>query len=239
VYYDGTIDGKHKKAMTLTGLAAPERLWVTFEAEWDKCLTGNHVYEDFHMTDFMSGQGYWATLGKHEKEKLIKDLWNVFGRNRDSRLRAYSCTVLLEEYKKAQLKVPNLREPEAMCVDFCVGGLQLTKEELSIPKPILLYFDRNEKFMHKINRVWQKIPGKNNYAGTRRGWPYQIRNIIPVDMSYIPIQAADMIAWSINHQYCKPDDPMTVFFKTAPILAVQHFTRVYDFAEIIRYYPNG
>ncbi len=237
-FYDGTHDERCEQALTLTGLAAPESVWEAFEKDWDAALVENHVYEDLHMRELMHNKGYFADFGHAEKMKLVASLWNVFGKHRPTRMRAYSCTVLLPDYERAKNTILTLREPEAICVNYCVGGLQLTEEELSLPKPILLYFDRGEPFMHTINRVWEKATHGGEYFGTKRGWPYQIRNIIPADRSYLPIQAADFLAWSVNRCHCTGDVLGSAFALSAKLM-VQHFTWVYDYDEIVKDYPNG
>jgi len=237
-YYDGTHDDQREQALTLSGVVAPESLWTDFEKDWDNALAESHVYEDLHMRDLMHNKGYFADFSHQDKLELVGSLWNVFGRYRGTRLQAYSCSVLLPDYERAKKTIPNLREPEAMCVDFCAGGLQLTEEELSLPKPILLYFDRGEPFMHTINRVWEKATNGGTYFGTRRGWPYKILNIIPANRSYSPIQAADLIAWSINRYRCT-GDAIGQAFATSALLMVQHYGRVYDYDEILSEYPNG
>lgn len=198
-YYDGS--GKpDQAAITLTGVAAPEILWKNFECSWVIALDHNEVVDrDFHMTDLMSQNGKFADWDDRKRRRLLKDLFNVLGCFRTVGLSAYSCTVLMGAYNEAKSQFPALRKPEAFCVNYCVGGLQLTEEQLqSEPRPILLYFDRNEGFLHTVNRVWERHRKK------KTGWPSQVRNIIPADrFEYFPIQAADMLAWIVNR--CRRD----------------------------------
>jgi hypothetical protein len=80
-----------------------------------------------------------------------------------------------------------------MCVDYRVGGLQLTAEQLvADPRPIVLCFDRNEDFMHTINCVWLRTKKQ------KKGWPSQISDIRTATRTDYPIQVADMLAWIIN-----------------------------------------
>ena len=238
VYYDGTHDSECKEALTLTGIAAPQGTWGDFEADWGAALVKNHVYEPLHMRELMHNKGYFADFGWEEKIKLIGDLWNVFGKYRPTRMCAYSCTVMLADYQRAKSQIPNLRPPESICVDYSVGGLQLTSEELSISKPLLLYFDRSERFMCKIYRTWNRATKNGTYFGSRVGWPFRIRNIFPADRSYRPIQAADLLAWSINRAHCTGDDIGNNFALSA-LLMIKHLTRVYEYEDIVREYPNG
>ncbi len=253
-YYDGS--GKADlPAMTLTGVAAPEELWQRFEPLWVDALDRNTVPDrDFHMTDLMAKprRGKLADWDDRRVEALLTDLWNVFGRFRTEDLAAYSCTVFFDAHKQAKQLIPALRSPEAICVDYCVGSLQLTKQQLaSEPKPILLYFDRKEKFMHTVNRVW--LQGKKHPTGR----PSQVRNIIVADRSYYyPIQAADMLGWIINrnrlnaarrgkaqpYQRLVFDEQLdkyeAMFVQTW--FMIWHFMQWYDEPQkIVKRYPNG
>ena len=118
-YYDGS--GKRDlPAMTLSGVAADEHVWGRFEPLWQKALDKNQVPERlFSMSDLMSGRKNfkdgWDDLSR--RYKLLKDLFNVLGEFRNLGLSAYSCTILFDAYEKAKTQIPNLRVPEAICVD--------------------------------------------------------------------------------------------------------------------------
>lgn len=251
-YYDGS--GKEDRpCTTLTGVAASEELWPDFECRWIAALDQNEVPDrDFHMTDLMSSNGRFKGWDETKQNKLLTDLFNVLGHFAGRGLTVYSCTVIYDAYRTANRHIPALRRPEAMCVDFCVGGLRLTQEQLrSEPRPILLYFDRNETFLRHVDRVWRRGQKK------KTGWPWQVRNIIQADRSeYYPIQAADMIGWIVTR--CRSDAATTGVSQPEPTLAfsdqidkhqrlfhstwlmVNHHMKWYDNArQIIDRYPNG
>ena len=121
-YYDGAHDEKCQQALTLSGLAAPESVWADFEDDWDKALESHHIYEDLHMRELMHNEGYFANIGLEEKRELIISLFNVFGKYSDTRMRAYSCTVLLPGYEQAKVAIKNLREPAVTCPPSLVQG---------------------------------------------------------------------------------------------------------------------
>jgi hypothetical protein len=205
----------------------------------------------FSMTDLMSEKKSfkegWNVSRRH---KLLTDLFNVLGRFRHQDFAAYSCTVLFDAYNRAKNEVPKLRVPEAICVNYCVGGLSLTAEQLADQHPILLYFDRKESFMRTVYPVWCKGRKK------KVGWPMQVGNIIAVDNSYYPIQAADLLAWIVNRvrrravergepqpqpklSFDEVLDEYSALF-TNTWLSVHHNMMWYDnHQEIIKRYPNG
>src|SRR5260370_20070507 len=187
-YYDGS--GKNAlaaKAMTLSGVVAPEALWQRFEPLWEKALVRNSV-QCLHMTDLIAARGEFERGRGWTEEKriqFIRDLFNVFDEILTSGLRAYSCTVALDDYRRCKKEIANLRKPEDICVNFFLYHLQFTAEELSEEKPIVLYFDRKEGFMNSIHQVWSKKRRRPKSS------PKQIRSIATTDSARVTIQAAD------------------------------------------------
>jgi hypothetical protein len=233
-YYDGS--GKPApaaKAMTLTGVIAQDVLWQRFALLWKDALVRNSV-RCLHMSDLMAGRGEFECRRGWTDEKrarFIGDLLNVFGYLRTTRLRAYSCTIVLDDYRRLKAEIPKLRKPEDICVNFCVGGLQFAAEELVEPEPIQLYFDRNERFINSLHQVWSK--------GRRRprSWPRQVRSIATTDSNCYPIQAADFLAWIVNRHHLKEGNEPHYYW--AVFLAIEHRTGLYDYKRIVEEYPEG
>ncbi len=250
-YYDGS--GKSDlPAITLTGVAAPKVLWQNFEPLWVKALDRNLVPDrDFHMPDLMGRHGKFIDWTDSQREALLTDLFNVFGHFRCLDLTAYSCTVFLDAHRQAMKLIPQLRRPARICVDYCVGTLQLNMEESnSEQRPILLYFDRSEEFRRTINNIWLRHKKRKN------GWASQVRGIFTVDRSDYPIQAADMLGWIINKarmQTARNGRPQPyqqllladnlnkyecMFVQTW--FMIQHYMKCYDDPQqIVTQYSNG
>ncbi len=87
--------------------------------------------------------------------------------------------------------------------------------------------------MHKVNRVWLR---RRKERGTLFR---QIRNIIPVDDTYRPIQLADMLAWIVNNETYGRNYPERASFGVGSVLMIEHFRDVYDYKKIVLCYPNG
>lgn len=231
VYLDGS--GKaDSRAVTLTGVAAPQALWAEFQSKWIQALDKSGVPDrDLHMADLMASQGSFSGWDEPRKRSLVCDLWNVIGSFRGTSLRAYSCTVLTSDYKRAKAVFPTLRPLAAICVNYCVGGLHITPEEKGTEdRCVLLYFDRNEPYMHTINRVWLR---HRKHAVFMR----QILDIIITDRTTsFQVQAADFLAWNVNRYHCETEkQPWRVI---GPIIAIEHFTAVYDYERISSEYGH-
>jgi hypothetical protein len=233
-YYDGSTDGQAIVAVTLSGVAATEKVWEKFEPAWLEVLRKYLVKDNImHMAalmgfhnDFSPENGWDET----QRNKLLGDLFNVWGSFDETvDLEARSCTVILKDWERANKQVRHLPEPEAICVNFCVGGLRLPLVCANEPKPIMLYFDQSEPFMHKINRVWQP---RNKSVHSLFN---QIRTIENATREYFPIQAADINAWIVNHSDMGMHD---AFLETSMEIAVRyHHRKRYDYDAIMEDYP--
>lgn len=227
-------DKKYQKVLTLSGFAATETVWCRFEPDWKRVLDKYNI-SSFHMTDAMRSKGIFKGWDKAKVNSLVKDLFNIIGKYRSEELMARSCSVLLEEYDEAKRDIPNLRPAEAICVDFCIGGLWIPSADINSPEPcISLYFDKNEPFLHQINRVWVNARSRSK----TKGWPKQVKRIESAgSKTTVALQAADMYALIVNrfHRgYSQPE-----FHYVISHLMASHYTEIYDYQRIKAKYATG
>ena len=245
-YYDGSGKKEDSRYLTLTGMIASESVWEAFEKRWSQVLR-NHNVGRFHMTDAMTlQQDFHPDYGWNDKkvDNLIRDLFNVLGEfrshpeNSQSNLVAISCTIDMNDYRKAEAEMKVRLEPEAICVNYCFKLPRDIDEPDKTHAEIVLVFDRNECFQRMIYRVWQDFKGKRD-----AGWPKQVRDILSRDRELVevgtsnvaPLQAADMIAWIMNNRQINPD-------RTAPwnygvVMMIEHHFTFYDYTKLIESYP--
>lgn len=231
-YYDGSGQSHDSKFVTLAGVIASASVWHSFNRQW-RAVLQRYQLSEFHMTDAISlKKAFSPTFGwSHEKvQELIWELWAVFGRFRatdqfrlGTNLVGSSCTISMEDYRKAKAELRHLRSPEAICTQFCVG---VTPRDIDsdIEHPeISLIFDQNENFRHPIYRNWQQCRSKR-WAG----WPRQIKMIEKASSSDTPpLQAADLLAWTMN-----TNRPEYAYGKVAAVLMIEHYNKKYDYETI-------
>lgn len=234
VYYDGS---GHDRCITLCGVAATEDVWKRFEPRWSATLEAHNVKDNhLHMCDLMQlTEDFRRENGWDESKRLalLLDLWKVISEFQAEHLIAYSCTVMMQDWRRCKEETPKLCSPQSICVNFCAGGLHLHEGGSKEPFPLLLYFDKNEKFMHKINRVWQRRRRRRNNIFN------QIGTIENADWRFYPIQLADMIAWTMNRANRGGDDSTDGFLIIAANMMIKHFSTTYDYDSIVKNYPNG
>lgn len=253
-YYDGSGKSDDGSAyLTLTGMVASESVWERFEVAWGKVLE-RHNAPVFHMKDAMAlkknfdQKKGWIDVKVNE---LVTDLFKVLAAFRpidgpsNSNLIAMSCTVVMEDYRRAKNSVHNLKEPEAICVDFCVGGgvphdIDPIKEG---KRPgIVLVFDRNECFQKMITRVWQDL-----ISGQVIGWPEQIVDIVDRDKELVavgtsnicPLQASDLLAWLMNKRHSSDVQDRIKPWLVQSAFAVAHSMKIYDYPRLMAKYGRA
>jgi hypothetical protein len=250
-YYDssGKIDNPNERFLVLAGFAAPDSVWPQFESAWGDVLKEYGVCW-FHMSELMALQGLFSRekgWDEGRRRAFILGLMNVWGKFVGERLQAYSCCLVLEDYRRISGENPSLEKKKAeevclkCCVDCCVGGLQITHEDFDVPRPISLYFDRGEPFLHRIDRVWRSTEGQKAQRN-RYGWPYQVASITVADWRDVyPLQAADLLAGIVYRHYSSDNQDTCVEgeeWYEASLMLMNHRTRHFDYERLKEAYEK-
>jgi hypothetical protein len=117
-----------------------------------------------------------------------------------------ACTINMQDYKRASKEIPSLKEPEAICVDNVVTlALMALPDDPSKPfgksGTVELFFDKGERFMHKINRVWRSKPYHK-----LKGYHRLISAVAAVEARHVyGVQAADSLAWETLRSHATGD----------------------------------
>jgi hypothetical protein len=246
-YYDGSGKKEDSAYLTLTGIVASESVWEAFEGRWSEVLLQYGVGR-FHMTDAMTlRQDFHRDYGwdDHKVDNLVRDLFNVLGEfrstpeNTRSNLVALSCTIDMNDYRRAGAENNVRLEPEAICVNYCFKIPSQDIDEPGKTRPeLVMVFDRNECFQRMIYRVWQDFKSQRD-----AGWPKQVRDVLSRDRELVavgtsnacPMQAADMIAWIMNNRQINPQ--RTAAWDYAAVIMVEHHSTFYDYRRLIEEYP--
>jgi hypothetical protein len=210
-YYDGSgnTGDKNCKVLTLGGFCGEAKAWETFEDMWLKCLRDHGAPEKdgvpyFHTKDAVAlRRGFSKHKGWNDARvnTLVNGLFRVFGKAQPM-LKGAVFPVLIKDFEKAaaEFTFPHLDSVEALCVDGCLTNtVHPNLSEAASSDIVKLYFDRTEKFMHKVRRVFEKAKRSQR---TNKGWVRQTALIAPLDMHKTPgLQAADLAGWTTNRHY--------------------------------------
>jgi hypothetical protein len=236
-YYDGSgkKDNPNCKVITLSAVAAPESIWQEFEPLWGAALA-RHGVRKLHMSELMCfGGEFTKRRGWNQPKRiaLLEDLLKVVNKFTGRHLLSYVCSVDLGAWRKAKREKSLLPSPEVICVDACVGGLELAEGESARYRPVLLYFDRSEDFIGVIKPRWDK---EHKTRGTKFS---QIRTIEPVveAKDYYPIQCADMLAWFENCRRRNELESWELFGAFVAAQSANQTSWFYGYNDLVREYP--
>lgn len=243
-YFDGGNEANSREydIVTLAAFSGSGIQWGNFEEHWKHNLVKHHA-KWLHTTDaatlngpFSRDKG-WTTT---KVDAFIKDCVTIIERCAAVRvkteltfrgIRPATVSVLLKDFKKALLKIPALESPTEICATQCLGCCFHYGEYLDDRQKFQLFFDQGEPFYghahdrrtnrrsRKIDQIWKKV----THLGES-------------DMREVPaLQAADLLAWSVNHKYT---DGVTRDWQKR-ILAIDRDEEWFDHRRLLRPHREG
>jgi hypothetical protein len=208
-FYDGS--GKDHdpgcRFVSLGGFAGTDKAWTDLRTAWLGVLMrhgapisarGNPY---FHCKDAMYHSGAYSSWNTERVAVLTKDLFAVIAGCGQSDMIAVTCSIKLDDYKAVKADIPDLRPPEAICLDWCFGT---TLQHPARDSGVKLHFDRKERFYPILKKAWKHKDKRGSIW-----WAPMVTEIVEVDdmRDYPQIQAADLFAWLANRYHTKgPED---------------------------------
>jgi hypothetical protein len=203
-HYDGGGNTGHGsvKTVALAGYFANDEDWIELEKPWAQVIGDGpamHAYEAFHCCGKYKG---WDRGAAHRR---LGDCVEVLAALDRQRFHGVSCVVPIHEFERAKQDRPRLEKKaiHALCVDHCVGPMFRSighddRDPNRYMKQIV--FDRNEKFLRYIDQVWR---------GPRSKHPWWVPYCDSVSSAnserVLPLQAADVLAWTVRRNYAEHD----------------------------------
>ena len=206
-YFDGgnQADAKQYKTMTLCAITGAKAQWENFEKRWWKLLK-KHDAPWIHTTDMLTlndpftvAKGW--SLPKVDRVlsdcvKTIEDCKAKPEKNWSHGIMPITITVVLKDFEKAALKIPNLRTPELHTAMHCLQMCGYWADHIGVNR-LQLTFDQNERFYGHVSDRWKsKRARKEEYI-----WDHIIA-IGEADSRAVPgLQVADLIAWCVGKKH--------------------------------------
>jgi hypothetical protein len=178
--------------------------WGHFIREWEE-VKALEKFDTFHMADFVAKQKRFAEKewqDETKRDRTIKRLINIIVTRKRM---GFVAAVDKDAYDS---EVPeDLREKHkwgkshyTFAVHMCMGQLVKWRQKYNYQEPIQFIFDRMGKGKGEINSVFESIlkEGEDKaayYHGITRGlgWSFQNKDV------FLPLQAADILAWESLH----------------------------------------
>ena len=249
-YYDGsgTAHDPNARFLTLAGYVGTPNAWRHLEERWCRVLQRwecayLHMKDADSLQEEFAEEKGWTTA---RVKGLLQDLFNeclspTGWEEFKGEFHGASCTVNLKDYARACADIPSLssKKPEAICVDFVVTIALMALPE-TLDKPfgkdgrVELYFDKNESFMCKVDRIWRSKPS-NKLQGPLR----LVTSIDAADSrNFAGLQAADFLAWHTNRYYTHGLGLKGAFAAITRVFATPLFSDYYDYEHLMRRRPS-
>jgi hypothetical protein len=240
-YFDGgnKADSRHHKVVTLAGVSADSLHWKNFDVQWCAALERHHA-NWLHTTDAVALRGVFSRDNGWDETKveaLISDCVAVLerccatiGKRKEITypgLRPAAVTVVLEDYKRALNKIPDLGTVEHLCATQCAQAVFVYGIYIAKARRFQFYFDRGEPYYgHVKDRV-------DNRKSRRLGRAWNLVTYLgESNMRETPgLQAADLFAWAVNHHYQKAS---ARFDWQKRLLKINHEHDHYDYRRMLK-----
>jgi hypothetical protein len=163
-------------------------------------MLGAHGLLDhgLHLAEMMARQGAYAGWTDERVHSLMRDAVDALTALTPE-VRSCVCSLDMRGYFRAKKEDPSLIDEYKICVEVTFHRAFVERGEEMLDKAITLYFDRNEPFMRRISKIWER-------RKRHPGWSRQLADITSVSRhDHFGIQAADMLAWIGRRQQSHAD----------------------------------
>jgi len=191
------------KTLTLAAVAGTDFQWHHFDDRWISNLA-KHDAPFVHATDVVALEDEFSDWSKLRAHALLTDASDIIveymPRPREQWFHGIlpiTVTIHLADFRRALEVKRGLKTPEMVATSECVGlCLRWGKEWLRRDR-FQFVFDRNERFYGHAKDRWQNKKSRRD----DQIWK-DVINMKESDMRSVPgLQAADLIAWSINAKH--------------------------------------
>ncbi len=184
-------------AVTVAGYVSDVDRWASFETEWQDVLTGYGI-EYFHMKDFAAREGDYKSWGPKGDCRLVRLLEIINA----SVLAAVSITVPLGLWRA----VLSDEERERSGNPYCIAGFGCFREitrwmrrECGAGDEVAYVYDQGDKGRGEIFKLFNAV-----YDSQDLRREYRLLSMKVEDKKrFVPLQAADILAWERNREVPK------------------------------------
>jgi len=211
-FFDGSGGEKNMPRLTLAGMAADDSMWAEFDRGWNDILQSNDPPATYmHMREAMPLQGEFAGSKGWTNRKiytLAYKLLKFMSEMDKTKFRQFMCTIDMDAYRKLELEGIRMDSAVEICSKCpeTVLAWYVTKYP-GIIQNLHFFFDQGEPFKEVFEKTW--VANKNNVLGSHGAdifWGL-LKTVTSADMrDYPALQAADMLAWSVNRDLTSTGD---------------------------------
>jgi hypothetical protein len=186
-YFDESgTHGRQSEVVTVAGLVGDTRSWNRIEHQWKKRLG---AIETFHATDCAAGSREFATVEKHECDRISNDLASLIAAQKGE-LCAVGMSVYRDdwEYCASDIVKKQCKTMYHFCLLMVLLQVNQLSQERAGGEPVAFVFAKQsqyEDYALAIHEVFRQIETYSSIGHLEFGEPRCV----------VPLQAADLYAY--------------------------------------------
>lgn len=230
--------------LTLGGLIGEAEEWAAFSDEWAQELTASRALGYLSMSDaaLLGGEFHrWAAWERDAKVRRLAAKVNGF------HFTLIHCSVDLVAHQELFPSVPARRkgkavkrlktfaDPYFLCFHLLCTAVCVELMKRHITQRFELFFDENDVMAPRV-KEWYPI-----YLSQLRPEERAVMPIEPLfrdDKEFMPLQAADLVAYVIRSDLSKIPHPFHWIWKTMRGLTQSRYSQIWDRQRLLRELTN-
>ena len=208
-FIDDSGSGGDSPWFVLGGYVGTAEAWDKFDHHWRAVLDGPPKLEYFKASqaESLRPDGQWAGISKNERNQRIDSLIKVIGNHA---LRSIYVRLKQQDYNEViKPYVPDAWDNAYYYLFIgSIAAFTSVEKHVGANQPIEFFFDRQNALEKPSNRLYSMVG--NQLFGNR-----------VVDVHYedeklfLPLQAADLLAWQLRRRFSMTDEPKRPHFENA------------------------
>ncbi len=205
-FIDDSGSGGDSPWYVLAGYLGTADAWDRFDKPWLKVLDGPPRIEYFKSSqaERLHSTGQWKGITAQERDERIDSLIKIIGNHASQPF----CVRLQQKDYDEVIKAwvpPMWQNPYYFLFIGFLSSVTSTYKYLGGAKQIEFIFDSNNQVDSPSLDLYKQVAHFEQFAGKIKDIHYEDEKI------YLPLQAADLIAWQIRRRHCVTEPPRKHF----------------------------
>lgn len=202
-FIDDSGSGSDSPWYVLAGYVGTVEAWDLFGATWLEVLNGPPKLEYFKASEAESlrPDGQWAGVTKEQRNTRLNALIDVIGK---FATRAFYVRTMQKDYDEIIKPYVPPRWDNAYFFLFigCIAAATSLEKYTGAGNPIDFVFDTADKkrIVNPSLLLYDQVSSISQFSGRITNVHYEDEKI------FLPLQAADLLAWQIRRRYCAEEE---------------------------------
>jgi hypothetical protein len=209
-FIDDSGSGGDSPWYVLAGYVGTVSGWELFDERWQRVLAADPAIEYFKASEAESlrPDGQWRGVSKQQRDAKINDLIQVVASCAD---RAFHVRVRQKDHDEVikPFVPPEWDNPYYGLFQGCVSSVVANERYSGEGRPVEFVFDSNERLEKPSLRLYDRVKDIDSLTGRIINIHYQS------EKDFLPLQAADLLAWQVRRRLCVPNERPRAHYERA------------------------